>query len=99
MIGHAARRDPLRPLGARRSASASPTGVDLPGEQTGIVLERENYSGSSMGNLPIGQGEAVTPMQMVAAYAAIANGGILRPPRIVKAVGGAADRGRRAASA
>ena len=34
-----------------------------------------------MGNLPIGQGLSVTPMQMAAAYAAIANGGILRPPR------------------
>ena len=41
-----------------------------------------------MGNLPIGQGELVTPMQMAAAYAAIANGGILRPPHIVAAVGG-----------
>ena len=44
------------------------TGVDLPGEQTGIVLPRSKYSGSSMGNLPIGQGEAVTPMQMATAY-------------------------------
>jgi cell division protein FtsI (penicillin-binding protein 3) len=65
-----------------------PTGVDLPGEQPGIVLAREKYSGSSMGNLPIGQGEAVTPMQMAAAYAAIANGGTLRPPRVVKSIGG-----------
>jgi cell division protein FtsI (penicillin-binding protein 3) len=64
------------------------TGVDLPGEQTGIVLPRDKYSGSSMGNLPIGQGEAVTPMQMATAYAAIANGGVLRPPRVVKAIGG-----------
>jgi cell division protein FtsI/penicillin-binding protein 2 len=40
-----------------------------------------------MGNLPIGQGIAVTPMQMAAAYAAIANGGILRPPHIVEDVG------------
>jgi cell division protein FtsI (penicillin-binding protein 3) len=72
----------------RRFGFGKPTGVDLPGEQAGIVLARKNYSGSSMGNLPIGQGEAVTPMQMVAAYAAIANGGVLRPPRIVKAVGG-----------
>ncbi len=63
------------------------TGVDLPGEQTGIVLPLSKYSGSSMGNLPIGQGEAVTPMQMATAYAAIANGGTLRPPRIVSAIG------------
>ncbi|MGI8624729.1 MAG: peptidoglycan D,D-transpeptidase FtsI family protein [Solirubrobacteraceae bacterium] len=78
-----------------------PTGVDLPGEQTGIVLARKDYSGSSMGNLPIGQGEAVTPMQMATAYAAIANGGTLRPPRIVRAVGGRrtrVPRGRRVIS-
>jgi cell division protein FtsI/penicillin-binding protein 2 len=41
-----------------------------------------------MGNLPIGQGIAVTPMQMATAYSAIANGGILRAPHIVAAVGG-----------
>ncbi|MEA2170723.1 MAG: hypothetical protein QOF76_4023 [Solirubrobacteraceae bacterium] len=74
------------------------TGADLPGEQTGQVLPHDEYSGSSMGNLPIGQGESVTPMQMAAAYAAIANGGTLRPPRVVKAIGGKATpvpRGRR----
>ncbi len=64
-----------------------PTGVDLPGEQRGIVLHWWQYSGSSMGNLPFGQGESVTPMQMVAAYDAIANGGILRAPHIVQAIG------------
>ena len=56
------------------------TGVDLPGEETGRTLPLSEYSGSSMGNLPIGQGELVTPMQMVSAYSAIANGGILRAP-------------------
>ena len=65
-----------------------PTGVDLPGEERGIVLPLKDYSGSTMGNLPIGQGIAVTPMQMATAYAAIANGGILRPPHIVSSVGG-----------
>jgi cell division protein FtsI/penicillin-binding protein 2 len=39
-----------------------------------------------MGNLPIGQGIAVTPMQMVSAYAAIANGGVLRTPQVVRRV-------------
>ena len=65
-----------------------PTGVDLPGEAAGIVLPLDKYSDSTMGNLPIGQGIAVTPMQMAAAYAAIANGGVLRPPHVVGAVGG-----------
>jgi cell division protein FtsI/penicillin-binding protein 2 len=64
------------------------TGVDLPGEQQGIILPLSRYSGSSMGNLPFGQGESVTPMQMATAYSAIANGGILRPPRIVESIGG-----------
>jgi cell division protein FtsI/penicillin-binding protein 2 len=71
-----------------RFGFGSPTGVDLPGEERGIVLHHQQYSGSSMGNLPIGQGESVTPMQMAAAYSAIANGGILRSPRIVLSVGG-----------
>jgi cell division protein FtsI/penicillin-binding protein 2 len=66
----------------------APTGVDLPGEQQGIVLHWQQYSGSSMATLPFGQGEEVTPIQMATAYSAIANGGILRPPRIVKAIGG-----------
>jgi cell division protein FtsI (penicillin-binding protein 3) len=75
-----------------------PTGVDLPGEEQGIVPTPKQYSGSSMGNLPIGQGLAVTPMQMATAYSAIANGGILRRARIVKSVGGQAvaePRGKR----
>ena len=64
------------------------TGVELPGEETGVALRPSEYSGSSMGNLPIGQGELVTPMQMVTAYSAIANGGILRQPHIIAAVNG-----------
>ena len=67
------------------------TGVDVPGEQTGIVLKPTQYSGSSMGNLPMGQGESVTPMQMATAYSAIANGGILRSPHIVQSIGGKAE--------
>ena len=72
----------------RRFGFGRPTGIDLPGEERGLVLPLERYSGSSMGNLPIGQGEAVTPVQLAAAYAAIANGGILRPPRILRDVEG-----------
>jgi cell division protein FtsI/penicillin-binding protein 2 len=41
-----------------------------------------------MGNLPIGQGMAVTPMQMAVAYSAIANGGVLRPAHVVERVNG-----------
>jgi cell division protein FtsI (penicillin-binding protein 3) len=65
-----------------------PTGVDFPGEERGIVPELKDYSGSTMGNLPIGQGLAVTPMQMAAGYSAIANGGILRQPTLISSIGG-----------
>jgi cell division protein FtsI/penicillin-binding protein 2 len=71
-----------------RFGFGAPTGVDLPGEESGIVLHADQYSGSSMGNLPMGQGESVTPIQMATAYSAIANGGILRPPHIVGSIGG-----------
>ncbi len=68
----------------RRFGFGRPTGVDLPGEEGGIVLRPEHYSGSSMGNMPIGQGIAVTPMQMATAYTAIANHGVMRQPYVVK---------------
>jgi cell division protein FtsI/penicillin-binding protein 2 len=68
----------------RRFGFGQLTGVHLPGEQSGIVLRPENYSGSSMGNMPIGQGIAVTPMQMASAYTAIANDGLMRRPYILK---------------
>ena len=71
----------------RRFGFGVRTGIELPGEETGLVLPLSHYSGSSMGNLPIGQGQLVTPLQMASAYAAIANGGILRPPRIIGSVG------------
>jgi cell division protein FtsI/penicillin-binding protein 2 len=66
----------------------TPTGIELPGEERGVTLALDHYSGSSIGNLPIGQGELVTPIQMATAYAAIANGGILPRPYIINSVGG-----------
>jgi cell division protein FtsI/penicillin-binding protein 2 len=71
-----------------RYGFGSPTGIELPGEAQGIVPPPSQWSGSSIGNLPIGQGLLVTPIQMASAYAAIANGGLLRAPRIVESVGG-----------
>ena len=67
----------------RRFGFSKPTGIDFPGEEQGIVPSPDDYSGSTMGNLPIGQGLSVTPLQMMAGYAAIANGGILQPPRLI----------------
>ena len=71
-----------------RFGFGKPTGVSLPGEQMGLVRPVGGYSGLSMYNLPFGQGESVTPMQMVQAYDAIADGGILRRPQIVDSLGG-----------
>ena len=71
-----------------RFGFGSRTGVDLPGEQRGVVPPVSQYSGLSIYNLPFGQGLEVTPMQMVQAYDAIANGGILHSPQIVESVGG-----------
>ena len=64
-----------------------PTGIDFPGESQGIVLPADKWSGSTIGNVPIGQGIAVTPMQMASAYAAIANGGMWTRPHLVERVG------------
>lgn len=85
----------------RRFGFGSPTGIDFPGEEQGIVIPVDEYSGSTMGNLPIGQGLSVTPAQMTAGFAAIANGGILRPPRLVLEQDGSASeepQGRRVMS-
>jgi cell division protein FtsI (penicillin-binding protein 3) len=80
----------------RRFGFGRSTGIPLPGESPGIVPQVEDYSGSSIGNLPIGQGLAVTPLQLASAYAAIANGGILPKPRLV--IGDEPPSGRRVIS-
>ena len=79
----------------RRFGFGRPTGIELPGEAGGIVPRPKQYSGSSLGNLPIGQGLAVTPMQMAAGFSAIANGGVLHRPHVVA---GEHGRGRRVVS-
>jgi cell division protein FtsI (penicillin-binding protein 3) len=67
----------------RKFGFGEPTGVAYPGDEQGIVPTPSEFSGSTMGNLPMGQGLAVTPMQMAAGYSAIANGGILRSPQLI----------------
>jgi cell division protein FtsI (penicillin-binding protein 3)/stage V sporulation protein D (sporulation-specific penicillin-binding protein) len=64
------------------------TGIDFPGESPGFVLPLDKWYGSTIGNVPIGQGIAVTPIQMAAAYGAIANGGVWVEPHLVERVGG-----------
>ncbi len=59
------------------------TGIDYPGEVKGILRKPENWSGTSLAALSIGQEIGVTPLQLLRAYAAIANGGALMKPYIV----------------
>jgi cell division protein FtsI (penicillin-binding protein 3) len=79
----------------RRFGFGRPTGISLPGEGGGIVPAPKAYSGSTMGNVPIGQGLAVTPMQMATAYSTLANGGIMHKPHVLE---GQSDPGRRIVS-
>ncbi len=72
----------------RRFGFSKPTGIDFPGEERGILPSPEDYSGSTMGNLPLGQGLSVTPLQMMAGYGAIANGGRLVKPHLIESVNG-----------
>ncbi|WHT17857.1 penicillin-binding protein 2 [Crossiella sp. CA-258035] len=61
------------------------TGIGLPGESAGTVPPRSQWSQSTFGNLPIGQGLNMTVLQMAGMYQAIANDGVRIPPRIVRA--------------
>ncbi|MFF0817041.1 peptidoglycan D,D-transpeptidase FtsI family protein [Rhodococcus sp. NPDC003318] len=61
------------------------TEVGLPGESAGDVPSRDQWSGGTFANLPIGQGLSMTLLQMTGMYQAIANDGLRIPPRIVRA--------------
>ncbi|MSO58033.1 MAG: penicillin-binding protein 2 [Thermoleophilia bacterium] len=77
------------------------TGIDYPGESAGMVLPLEQWSDSTLGTVPIGQGIAVTAIQMASAYAAIGNGGVMAHPHLVESIGGASGEpsaGRRVVS-
>lgn len=62
------------------------TNVGLPGESAGYVPPISQWSGSTFGNLPIGQGLDMTILQMAGMYQTIANDGVRVPPRIIKAI-------------
>ncbi len=63
------------------------TDVGLPGEEDGLLEPPQRWSGVTIGQLAIGQGVGVTPLQMIRVYSAIANGGVMLQPRIVRGVG------------
>lgn len=62
------------------------TGIALPGEQWGQLMPTKFWSGVSIGELAIGQGVGVTPLQLVDAYSAVAEDGVMTQPRIIKDV-------------
>lgn len=70
----------------RNFGFGEPTQIELPGENPGIVPALADWSGSSLATIAFGQGISTTPIAMVRAYAAIANGGMLLRPRILQAI-------------
>ena len=71
----------------KRFGFGQKTEIDFPGESPGAVLPLDEWSGSTIGNVPIGQGVDVTPIQVAAAYAAVANNGVWIQPHLVERIG------------
>ncbi len=69
----------------RKFGLGSKTGLGFPGEPRGLLLDPKKWSGTSIGTVPIGQGLAVTALQMLDAYNTVATGGVLVTPKLVKA--------------
>ena len=61
-----------------------PTGVDLPGESRGKLRRLENWTPVSVGSISMGQEVGVTPLQMITAVSAMANGGLIVRPHVVR---------------
>jgi len=70
----------------RRFGFGERTGIELPGEISGLIRPPQAWSKISITRIPMGHEVGVTPLQMTAAMAAIANGGKLMTPRIVKSI-------------
>jgi len=71
---------------AKRFRFGTKTGIDLKGEVNGLLKPPSVWSKTSIGAIPIGQEVTVTPLQMLGAMAAIANGGAYMQPYIVKTI-------------
>jgi cell division protein FtsI (penicillin-binding protein 3) len=64
------------------------SGLGFPGESAGILPPPHDWFGSIVGTIPIGQGVAVTPLQMLSVYATVANGGVWVQPQLVRGIVG-----------
>jgi cell division protein FtsI (penicillin-binding protein 3) len=73
----------------KRFGFGSKTGIELPGETSGIVRKVEHWQPSSIGSIAMGQEVGVTPVQMVAAFGALANDGVRFAPHLIREVRGA----------
>ncbi|MDT4941245.1 MAG: hypothetical protein QOJ34_1334 [Pseudonocardiales bacterium] len=62
------------------------TGIELPAESSGYIPPLKDWSASTFANVPFGQGESMTVLQLASIYQTIANDGVRIPPRIVQAV-------------
>ena len=71
---------------ARLFGFGEPTGIELPGEEAGILYNPDEMVDSDIATMSIGQSIAVTPLQLITAFCAIANDGILLKPHIVKSI-------------
>ncbi|MGH9186466.1 MAG: peptidoglycan D,D-transpeptidase FtsI family protein, partial [Acidimicrobiales bacterium] len=69
----------------RRFGFGETTGLGFPSESAGLLLDPDNWSGTSIGTIPLGQGISVTAMQLLSAYNVIANGGVYVAPKLVGA--------------
>jgi cell division protein FtsI (penicillin-binding protein 3) len=68
------------------------TGLGLPGESRGLLPKPQDWSGTSIATIPIGQGVSVNVMQVASVYATVANGGVRVTPTVVKAVADSSGR-------
>ena len=71
---------------AKKFGFGSPTGIELPGEECGILYDPKMMYEPDVATMAIGQGIAVTPLQVLRAICAIANGGELLQPYIIKKI-------------
>lgn len=79
MLGRKGLADYLRGFGFGR-----PTSIDLPHESAGIMRDHDRWADIDFANISFGQGIAVTPIQITAAMAAVANGGLLYQPYVLE---------------
>ena len=87
MVGQAIGADKLA-SGLERCGIGSATGIDSPGEVSGLVTRREDYTGATVGSTAFGQGIAFPSIQLVRAVGAVANKGVLTTPHFLVQQGG-----------